>query len=231
MRPASSCMCQFKSPIKTNTRFVILMHPMEFKKRKNGTGLLTHLQLLNSEVVVDLDFTQNKRVNEIIGDNETDCFVLYPGNDSINISRADSKNEFDWNRKRVIFLLDATWPIAKKMIWLSKNLHELPFVSFDNNKKSAFKIKQQPHPACLSTIESVKEVIDCLIDLGLENCSTERFLDPFLKMIEYQIDCVRNPDNKNHRKNTTSDLRGDERYKCNPQRVLFFDKKNYSTIE
>ena len=50
MRVASSCICKHTNPIYTNTRFVILMHPKEHRKEKNGTGRMTNLQLENSEM-------------------------------------------------------------------------------------------------------------------------------------------------------------------------------------
>ena len=227
MRPTSSCMCKFTSPIKTDTRFVILVHPMEFKKVKNGTGILTHLQLTNSEVIVDLDFSQNKRVNHLLNDASFECFILYPGNNSINVSNAESKKRFQSNKQRVVFILDATWPCAKKMIKLSHNLHDVPFISFDNDQKSGFAIKQQPHELCLSTIESVKKVIDDFNVLGIESVATDEFLRPFEKMVEYQIECVLNPDNKNHHVTKNNKVRDREHYKKNPQRSLFFNKENF----
>lgn len=217
-------MCGFTNPIETNTRFVILIHPMEFKKVKNGTGILTHLQLTNSEVIVDLDFTENTRVNELLGDPESECFILYPGKSSINVSAQESKARFKGDKERVVFILDATWPCAKKMIKLSKNLQTLPFISFENDQKSQFTIKQQPHQLCLSTIESVKKVIDDFNALGLENAATDSFLRPFEKMVDYQIECVLNPNNKNHHTEKKSGFRKKEFYKKNPQRSLFFDK-------
>ncbi len=54
------------SPVHTQTKFVILMHPMEFKKIKNGTGVLSHLMLSNSEIIIDVDFSKNDRVNECL---------------------------------------------------------------------------------------------------------------------------------------------------------------------
>jgi len=42
------------------------MHPKEYRKEKNGTGIMTALQLENSEIIVGVDFTNNDRVNEII---------------------------------------------------------------------------------------------------------------------------------------------------------------------
>jgi len=60
--PSSSCMCSHISAIETNTHFVILMHPKEFRHTKNGTGNFTNLSLKNCELHVGIDFS-NYNVN------------------------------------------------------------------------------------------------------------------------------------------------------------------------
>ncbi|WP_233890665.1 DTW domain-containing protein, partial [Tenacibaculum piscium] len=86
MMPSSSCICKHINHIQTKTRFIILMHPKEYKKEKNGTGRMTSLQLENSEIIVGVDFTNNKRVNEILNNEKNSSFLLYPGEDSFNLS-------------------------------------------------------------------------------------------------------------------------------------------------
>jgi len=142
------------------------MHPKEYKKEKNGTGHMTQLQLENSEIIVGVDFTNNKRVNEILENSAS--FLLYPGNDSFNLSTRESTevNSFMGNNAN-IFILDGTWPCARKMLKLSTNLQALKRVSFDNEIKSKFIIKQQPAPLCLSTIESVYTVLNLLKQGGV----------------------------------------------------------------
>ena len=92
-RPQSSCMCKEVFPINTNTKFIILMHPKEFKKVKNGTGHLTHLSLNNSDLFVGVDFTNHSAINEIINTHES--YVLYPSDDAINISNEKPKTDKD----------------------------------------------------------------------------------------------------------------------------------------
>ncbi|MCP4352033.1 MAG: DTW domain-containing protein, partial [Desulfobacterales bacterium] len=72
--------------LQTKTRFIILMHPKEYKKEKNGTGHMTKLQLENSEIIVGVDFTNNNRVNEILAKENSCSFLLYPGKDNFNLS-------------------------------------------------------------------------------------------------------------------------------------------------
>ena len=86
MRPSSACICKYISPILTETRFIILMHPKEYIKEKNGTGHMTRLQLENSEIIVGVDFTNNNRVNEILAKEKNSSFLLYPGKDKFNLS-------------------------------------------------------------------------------------------------------------------------------------------------
>lgn len=225
MRPSSTCICKHISPFKTKTRFIILMHPKEYKKEKNGTGHMTSLQLENSEIIVGVDFTNNKRVNDILT-NEKSAFLLYPGKDNFNLSvrKSSEMNSFMGHTPH-IFILDGTWPCARKMLKLSKNLQKLKRVSFDNKIKSKFIIKQQPESLCLSTIESVYTVLNLLKEGNVEQCETKDFLIPFEKMIEHQLDYILNPNSKNYCPTANREITPKNIYKTNTQRNTVFEQK------
>jgi len=224
MRPSSSCICKHTNPIQTKTRFIILMHPKEYKKEKNGTGHMTRLQLENSEILVGVDFTNNKRVNEILTNEKSCSFLLYPGKDNFNLSVRESSETLSFvGNSPHIFILDGTWPCARKMLKLSKNLQKLKRLSFDNKIKSKFIIKQQPASLCLSTIESVYTVLNLLKEGGVEQCDTKSFLIPFEKMIHYQVECILNPNNKKYRPSTQREIIPKNRYKKNPQVSILFE--------
>ena len=224
MRPSSTCICKHISPIQTKTRFVILMHPKEYKTEKNGTGQMTKLQLENSEIIVGIDFTNNNRVNEILTKETNSSFLLYPGKDNFNLStRESSEVDSFMGDNPHIFILDGTWPCARKMLKLSKNLQKLKRVSFDNRIKSKFIIKQQPESLCLSTIESVYTVLNLLKERNLEQCDTKDFLIPFEKMIQYQLDYILNPNSENYRLTANREILPKIMYKKNPQRSIIFE--------
>lgn len=190
-RPKSSCMCEHVNVVDTNTKFVILMHPKEFKKIKNGTGFLTHLSLTNSELFIDAEFTNHVRVNEIISEYES--FVLYPSNDAVNLSQNNPRKTED--KKMAIFIIDATWSCAKTMLRDSSNLQKLDYISFTSTQLSRFEIKEQPATYCLSTIESTLCVLENLDSLRLEDISSStknNFLNPFLEMVKYQKEVIEN---------------------------------------
>lgn len=220
-RPQSSCMCSFTFKRESLSNFIILTHPKEYKKIKNGTGRLSYLQLKNCEIIVDIDFSLNKKLNKLI--EKYDCYILYPSTNALNLDDSTSVKKLKNEKQKCFIILDATWPCAKKMIKLSKNLQNLPAITFNSDMRSEFKIKQQPHEKCLSTIESIKVLIDKLNDIGLENVNTSDFLLPFNKMIEYQIECTLREDNKHYRKNTAGHLNiKKEKYKTNSSYKIFY---------
>ena len=182
-------MCKYIKPIRTKTKFVVLMHTHEFKKIKNGTGHFTHLSLENSELYVDVSFAEHKAVNALLNDKENNCYVLYPGDESILLNENPPLSN---GRQNVIFLIDSTWHNAKKLLRDSPNIQALPKISFKHTKNSEFKIKEQPMELCLSTMEStlcVLELLNMKGDEELTSTELEGFLEPFRKMVEYQVKC------------------------------------------
>lgn len=184
-------MCEHIRPIETKTKFVILMHPKEFKKVKNNTGHFTHKSLRNSELFVGIDFSEHRRINEIIASHES--YILFPSKDSLILNeKKPSKSA----KPLAIFLIDSTWGCTKKMFTVSKNLQTLKHMSFHTLRKSIYEIKVQPQEEYLSTIESTQIVLELLKQQKVETITKdalEHFLDPFVAMIAYQKELIANP--------------------------------------
>lgn len=194
-RSVKNCFCKYIKPFDTNTHFVLLMHPIEAYKMKTGTGRLSNVALKNSEIIVGIDFTENKRVNSILNDKDSYSMILYPGIDSINVSRGElSKGLLD-NRKLSIFLIDSTWYYSKKILRLSRNLQTLPKISFNSEYKSQFIFKKQPSEECLSTIESIYYFLDECDKHGIESVGNNKgtLLDVFNRMVDFQLKCEADP--------------------------------------
>ena len=199
MRPQEICLCSHIVPIQTQTKFVILIHPMEFKKVKNNTGRITHLSLPNSEFIMGLNFDNDKRVNELI--KNTNAYVLYPGSESLTASNIANDKE------NTIFIIDATWPCSRKMMKSSPNLQHLPKISFTHSQPSIYEFKRQPNKKYLSTIESTHRLLKELSTSSkesIDNESIDSFLNPFKQLIKIQIDYEANPNLDGYRrKNNT----------------------------
>lgn len=182
-------MCEFITPIITHTKFVILMHPKEFRHTKNGTGHFTHLSLKNSELHVGIDFSNHPKINALLENPKNDCYVVYPSEQSMNLNTTTFEKN---GRNRVLFLMDATWPCSKSMLLQSPNLDALKKISFTHKKSSSFTFKKQPKSYCLSTMESTLCVLELLNKNNEEDISSQHlnhFLRPFEKMVEYQVQC------------------------------------------
>ncbi len=195
------CFCKNLNGINTNSKFIILIHPKELKKEKAATGRLTKISLSNSELIDGIDFSNNEKVNFLLNQKDYFPVLLYPGENSINLSKDKFPNELILEKKLMIFVLDGTWCCAKKMLKLSTNLQNLPKICFTNLNKSEFLIKQQPHPDCLSTIESCYYLLNALNISGLEEISGhEQMLNVFREMRDFYISCANDPNRDGYRR-------------------------------
>lgn len=199
--PEAHCWCDRIKPIATKTRFVFLMHPKEYRYEKAGTGRLTHLSLPNSEIVVGVEFDENKRLNELLADQSHRVVLLYPGENAVNLSQAGAVEQSPFDLPLVVLVLDATWSCARKMLKLSSGLQRLPRVMFTPSAPSRFVIKAQPIKGCLSTLESVHEVLSALDKAGVESYEqNEQLLQLFGAMQQFQIECAQNTDRGGYRR-------------------------------
>lgn len=200
-RPQAHCWCDRIKPIATKTRFVFLMHPKEYRHEKTGTGRLTHLSLPNSEIVVGVEFEENKRLDDLLEDKRQRVVLLYPGEEAINLSHPEKLATGTFDLPLVVLVLDATWSCARKMLKLSPRLQRLPRVMFTPSAPSRFVIKAQPIKGCLSTLESVHEVLSALAKVGVENYEQhEQLLKLFGAMQQFQIECAQKPDRSGYRR-------------------------------
>jgi len=165
------------------------MHPHEAYKRKNGTGRLTNLTLENSEILIDVDFHYNKRILELLQNPRYAPLVLYPGDSALS---AESFPFTDYCQGRIplIFVIDATWSLAGKMMFHSPNLGELPRLTFAREYRSRYQFKRQPAEHCLSTLESTYYLLEELKTAGICKASvpTENLMTLFDTMVKAQLD-------------------------------------------
>ncbi len=200
------CLCEHITKFDTNSHFVFLVHPMEFKKEKIGTGRMTHSSLPNSTFHMGIDFSDDKTVNTFLNDPDNLCMILWPGSTSIEIDQIKTLPNI-LNKRPVIFILDGTWSCARKIYMQSPNLHNLQKISITPTAPSLFVIKQQPNSLCLSTMEAAVYVLKDLEKIQLEkNQNWDKMLHPFKLMIQRQIEISNDPTRKSYRGKKSYDL-------------------------
>ena len=192
-KPKSVCLCRFARELDTGVKFVFLMHPKEFRRTRTGTGYLAHSCLVGSEIIVGQDFSANQRLNQLLQDPEYLPFLMYPGEDAINVidGKAEGKLEelVKGGKKLLILILDATWFCAKKLIEKNPFLLDLPKLSFKGDYRSIFTFKREPRPEYISTIECCYYFIKEMQEAGLitKELDPEPLMKIFKEMIKLQL--------------------------------------------
>lgn len=184
LRPSVSCYCEQISAVTAPVLFVFLIHPLE-NRRPANTGRMAWLSLPGSQLIDGHDFSNDDRVNQLIASPANQCFVLYPGEEAVNIDESPNIAETltGGPKQTVIFVIDGTWSTSRKTMRLSDNLQALPRLCFQPQTPSEFAIRQQPHAWCYSTIEAVHHVLTRLCPAE----QLENFLTPFTWMVETQL--------------------------------------------
>ena len=103
-RPEKSCYCKYINPFDCGIKFVILMHPKEAFKQKTGTGRLTHIALIDSEIIIGIDFTENKRLLELLSDEQYYPVLLYPDEKAWTASNPALKTQLGENKKLLVIV-------------------------------------------------------------------------------------------------------------------------------
>jgi DTW domain-containing protein YfiP len=197
---------------------------MEYKKEKVGTGRFSHLILKNSKIIVDINFDENLEFLKDLACEDYETFLLYPGENSINLS-TELNSSFRLSSKKMQFIIiDGTWPCAKKMVKLSTVLHSLPRVSFNAEVTSQFTIKHQPQPGCLSTVESIYQLLKELNRLQIEETlgMEENLIKVFSHTVRQQIELASDPEKAGYRKKPFSLPSARKISKKWAQRLIFF---------
>lgn len=172
-------------------KFVILIHPIE-RKRRIATGRMTHLCLADSDLIEGEDFSLDSRVNSILSDSAYHPVMLYPGVGSLDVSLLGAReraSQFPSGKKLAVFVIDGTWHTARKMV-RSSNLVGLQRICFTPSAPSNFRVRKQPREGCVSTIEAVHETIELLggaYGFDVSSRAHDNLLSVFDSLVETQL--------------------------------------------
>lgn len=191
-RPRITCYCHLIQKIDLKFKFVILIHPLEARRRV-ATGRMTSLCLSNSLLLRGHDFSNRGTVNALIEDPKYHPVILYPGKASTNLTNLDIEARAaicPRGKELLIFVLDGTWATAHTTLRDSENLRNLPQICFTPDTPSNFRIRKQPKENCYSTIEAVHKTIDLLgPSFGFDTTTRahDNLLHVFNAMVDQQI--------------------------------------------
>jgi DTW domain-containing protein YfiP len=173
-RVAPYCVCELITPIKTKTKLLILQHPQE-PGVDIGTAPILSAAFPGTIVKTGLSWPNIKK---ILGDDidPKRWGVLYLG--SVRVEQLpDTGTLFAVDKKGMplpqsndvlkslegIVILDGTWSQAKTLWWRNAWLLKLPRLVLKPKHRSKYDaIRKEPRTGCLSSVETVGEVMNVL---------------------------------------------------------------------
>lgn len=173
-RPETVCVCAAVRREDSRTRVVFLQHPRE-ARMPVSTCRLAHLSLPNSEMHVAMRPEALPALAARLGAPGT--MVLFPGLGAVDVRDLATP-------PRALVVVDGTWINARKLLERSPLLAALPRLGFTPPAPSNYRIRREPAPHCLSTIEAVAHVLEVLED------APGRFvpmLGAFTRMVDLQL--------------------------------------------
>ena len=163
LRPKSSCICRWITPVANQVEVVILQHPREVDRAK-GTARLLHLSLAHSRLIVGEQFeeaavrsllTQASEGRE--ADGSMQVLLLYPHTPLDQTLLAPPV----WGTEGLtppsqlrLVVLDGTWRESRKLLHLNPLLQSLPRLPLRELPDSRYLIRKAQRSHQLSTLEA-----------------------------------------------------------------------------
>jgi DTW domain-containing protein YfiP len=181
-RGATLCVCDHITPIKARTRILVLQHPQE-PGVDIGTAAIIGQLFPEAIIKTGLSWANLKRAlgSELGAEIEPSRWgVLYLGSVRTEELPKD-RTLFVVDRKGValveqeealkgikgIVLLDGTWSQAKTLWWRNAWLLKLKRLVLRRDKRSLYdQIRREPRRGCLSSLETLGEVLSVLESRG-----------------------------------------------------------------
>lgn len=167
-KPQELCLCAEIKPQTSQTQILILQHPQEPDKEL-GTALLSQKALSSCTLKVGLSWPNLKAA---LGKEASPAkwAVVYLGSGVKGGEKSQSPLQFVSKKGLAIpavpgiegfVILDGTWSQAKALWWRNAWLLKLRRVVLQPKQPSLYKeLRKEPRRECLSTLESIAEVLD-----------------------------------------------------------------------
>ncbi|MBT1445237.1 DTW domain-containing protein [Shewanella sp. JM162201] len=154
--PMRVCLCAELVSVMSQTRVWVLQHPSEVEHGKNSARLLP-LLLPAAEIFVGESEADFSALRDRLVAERLKPVLVYPSE-----QESQAFTDSDTDDRRVLLLLDGTWRKALKMYHLNPWLQQLPHLSLQPGKPSAYLIRKASRADSLSTLEAAAEALSIL---------------------------------------------------------------------
>jgi DTW domain-containing protein YfiP len=184
-RARTACWCGAVVQVHSRARVMLLQHPKE-ARNPMGTARMAHACLPGSALVPGLALQGDPKVTAWMaacGDAPT--VVLYPSKTARN-AEALRNHQGPIN----VVAIDGTWWQAQKLWKLNPWLHTLPAYGLTPSQPSRYRIRKEPSPECVSTVEALGLLLDIIEDAPGRHAG---LLRPFDALVEQQLAFAASP--------------------------------------
>jgi DTW domain-containing protein YfiP len=150
-RPATVCYCHTIKVIHNHWPVMILQHPKE-THRAIGTAKIAQLSLVNCRTEVADKLDSDDELGRQIAQQRP--YLLYPGENSSLLQ------DMPLDTIRPLLFIDGTWRKTRRMLYESPLLSTLRAISFTPQQPSRYRIRKEPDPTAISTIEAIATVLE-----------------------------------------------------------------------
>lgn len=195
-QPKFNCYCHVIEKFNPKMEFVILIHPIE-TKRRIATGRMSYLSLENSYLLRGSHFPNDPKLDALLSEPGYRNIILSPGVAATNLTGLPEdkiREHFPQDKKLRIFVLDGTWSNVGKMFNRTPGLQKLQKYFFIPDKPSNIRVRKQPNKKCYCTLEAIHHTIELLgSSQGFDTASRlhDNLLKPFNWMVERQIERIK----------------------------------------
>jgi DTW domain-containing protein YfiP len=177
-RPTSVCYCAALPQLETRTRVVILQHSRE-RDMPIGTARMATLAIAGASLRVGMQWTADN-LADALGDPTRPPVLLAPGPNARDILTEPPAGPV------TLIVVDGTWSQARGLIRRNPILQTLPRYAFATPEPSQYRIRKEPRPEYVSTIEALMHVLGVLEG---DPVRVRALLDPLRAMVDRQLDC------------------------------------------
>ncbi len=176
LRRRHACLCEHVPRVKNATQIYVLQHPRE---RLHPFGSVPIAVLGLEKIAVDVfgeAYEHRRTWSRAVPD---DALLVFPGPTARDLAEIALER-----RPSCLVFIDGTWPHAKSMLKQSPALAALPQARLAPKAPSLYRIRREPKPHCMSTIEAIVRALEVL-EAKAEGLGD--LLDSFSRMIDRHL--------------------------------------------
>jgi DTW domain-containing protein YfiP len=168
------CLCGHAPALELRTEVVIMMHFRELSLTTN-TARLAKLALKHSEIRVRGRQNAQVDVFDLVNDPERMPLLLYPSEDSVELSESHREQALQAGKRIVLIVPDGNWRQGSKGAKRTPGLEQVPCVRLPPGPPSEYRLRKAPRPEYVSTYEAIARAIGVLEGREVESTMMSYF--------------------------------------------------------